>query len=121
MLDYSGGTSYIENHPMSQTAQFKKHRQPGLEILDNGMILRITWPHRVRSRFHAVWLRDNGQDDKTRDSGNGQKRITLLDIPENTRIESAAINRTGWNWPSTLINGTHSSMRTGCMRIDMTG
>lgn len=40
-------------------------------------------------RYHAIWLRDNAQDEDTRAAGNGQKLITLADIPPNTRIGSA--------------------------------
>ncbi len=40
-------------------------------------------------RFHAVWLRDNAQDAATRSALNGQRLITLLDIPHDTRIAEA--------------------------------
>lgn len=40
-------------------------------------------------RFHAVWLRDNAQDAATRSQGNGQRLITLQDIPPETRIAEA--------------------------------
>jgi gamma-butyrobetaine dioxygenase len=43
----------------------------------------------VRRRFHAVWLRDNAQDPATRSPANGQRLITLLDIPVGTRIADA--------------------------------
>ena len=36
-----------------------------------------------------MWLRDNAQDDETRAPGNGQKLITLRDIPASTNIASA--------------------------------
>ena len=29
-------------------------------------------------RFHAIWLRDNAQDDETRDQINGQRLIACL-------------------------------------------
>ena len=41
-------------------------------------------------RFHALWLRDNAWDDKTRSPGNGQRLITILDIPADTRITEAS-------------------------------
>lgn len=37
-------------------------------------------------RFHAMWLRDNSPDPETRSAGNGQRLITILDIPKDTRI-----------------------------------
>ena len=40
-------------------------------------------------RFHAVWLRDNAQDATTRSPQNGQRLITLQDIPPTTRIAEA--------------------------------
>ena len=46
-------------------------------------------------RFHAIWLRDNAQDAATRASGNGQRLITLRDIPPETRIAAAGIASDG--------------------------
>lgn len=37
-------------------------------------------------RFHAVWLRDNAPDPDTRSATNGQRLITLDDIPLDTRV-----------------------------------
>lgn len=44
----------------------------------------------ARHRFHALWLRDNAQDAATRSPGNGQRLITILDIPAETRIAEAS-------------------------------
>lgn len=44
----------------------------------------------ARARFHAIWLRDNAWDATTRAPGNGQRLITLADIPADTRIAAAA-------------------------------
>ena len=46
-------------------------------------------------RFHAIWLRDNAHDAATRASGNGQRLITLRDIPPETRIAAAGIASDG--------------------------
>jgi gamma-butyrobetaine dioxygenase len=43
------------------------------------------------SRFHAIWLRDNAWDADTRSPSNGQRLITLKDIPQKTKISSAEI------------------------------
>ena len=43
-----------------------------------------------RHRFHALWLRDNARDEKTRSPGNGQRLITILDIPAETRIAACS-------------------------------
>ena len=61
---------------------------------DEGRVLRVDWAGES-SRFHAAWLRDNGQDPDTRDPGNGQKLTTVLDIPEDTRISAAGIDASG--------------------------
>lgn len=42
-------------------------------------------------RFHAIWLRDNATDGATRSEVNGQRLITLWDIPQDTRIAKATI------------------------------
>ncbi|MFZ5708902.1 MAG: 2-trimethylaminoethylphosphonate dioxygenase [Pseudomonadota bacterium] len=43
------------------------------------------------ARYHAVWLRDNAWDPATRAPGNGQRLITLGDIPADTRIVAARL------------------------------
>ena len=48
-------------------------------------------------RYHSTWLRDNALDPKTRDANNGQRLITLSDIPMNTYIESATLDTAGKN------------------------
>ncbi|NVK32159.1 MAG: TauD/TfdA family dioxygenase [Gammaproteobacteria bacterium] len=48
--------------------------------------------HGETMRFHAIWLRDNAQDEHTRVGGSGQRLLTLTDIPNNTRIASAHIS-----------------------------
>ena len=46
-------------------------------------------------RFHAIWLRDNALDAGTRAPGNGQRLITLRDIPAVTRIMAAEVDANG--------------------------
>ncbi|TPJ29542.1 gamma-butyrobetaine dioxygenase [Mesorhizobium sp. B2-8-3] len=58
---------------------------------DDGGTIELGWKDGAVSRFHAMWLRDNALDDKTRSAGNGQRLITILDIPAGTRIGSASI------------------------------
>ena len=64
--------------------------QPTVKVLDDGAALQLTWPG-GSARFHAVWLRDNALDDETRSGTNGQRLITLQDIPTDTRIGETAI------------------------------
>ncbi len=74
-----------------QQASAPESGLPRLDLLDQGRILEVCRAE-GRSRFHAVWLRDNGQSANTRDPSNHQKLITLQDIPQDTILESASIN-----------------------------
>ena len=65
----------------------------GVDILDHGKIVAITRDSGESHRFHAIWLRDNAWDDKTRSPGNGQRLITLGDIPADTVVSEADIER----------------------------
>ena len=62
------------------------------ELLEGGRGLRLTWRNGTTARFHAIWLRDNALDSATRSAANGQRLITLQDIPGDTRISHAAIH-----------------------------
>ena len=48
-----------------------------------------------RARFHAVWLRDNAWDEATRSPGNGQRLITLRDIPSDIAVTRVAVAGNG--------------------------
>ncbi len=61
-------------------------QDPTALIENQGQILRVG-PH----RFHAIWLRDNALDAQTRDTGNGQRLITLADIPHDLSLAEAQI------------------------------
>lgn len=60
-------------------------------LLDGGKALEIGIGGQKR-RFHALWLRDNAQDAATRSASNGQRLITILDIPAATRIAEAQLS-----------------------------
>ncbi|PSJ64213.1 2-trimethylaminoethylphosphonate dioxygenase [Pseudaminobacter soli (ex Li et al. 2025)] len=62
-----------------------------VSVTDDGRTVELVWNDDHRARFHAVWLRDNALDDKTRSPGNGQRLITILDIPADTNIAQAAV------------------------------
>lgn len=62
-----------------------------LSLIDQGNALAITWPSGHTSRYHAVWLRDNALDADSRDANNGQRLISILDVPVETCIESAQL------------------------------
>ncbi|MDB5526678.1 MAG: gamma-butyrobetaine dioxygenase [Rhizobium sp.] len=66
-----------------------------VEILDGGAAIALTSSTGVTCRFHAVWLRDNAWDENTRAPGNGQRLITLGDIPKDTSISAASLGGGG--------------------------
>lgn len=57
----------------------------------SGSFLTLTFDDGSQSRFHAIWLRDNALDPETRDPGNGQRLITIGDIPADTKISTALV------------------------------
>lgn len=63
-------------------------------LIDDGQAIELSWPN-GRARFHALWLRDNALDAQTRSPGNGQRLITILDIPPETRLEDANLSSGG--------------------------
>ena len=58
------------------------------KVIDGGLAVEMVLGGE-RHRFHALWLRDNARDEKTRSPGNGQRLITILDIPKDTKIAEA--------------------------------
>ncbi len=60
-----------------------------VRILDDGRAIELGLDG-GRHRFHALWLRDNAWDETTRSPGNGQRLVTILDIPAETRISAAS-------------------------------
>jgi gamma-butyrobetaine dioxygenase len=66
-----------------------------VDIIGTGRALRVSWSNGEARRFHAIWLRDNALDSKTRSATNGQRLITVLDIPSETVLAAASINAEG--------------------------
>lgn len=64
--------------------------EAAVEVIEGGRALAL---HRSGEsvRFHAIWLRDNALDAATRSPENGQRLVTLQDIPADTRILAAAV------------------------------
>ena len=61
----------------------------GAEIIDGGAAVAVTFQNGITSRFHAIWLRDNALDEDSRDPGNGQRKVTLTELPVDTRVLNA--------------------------------
>lgn len=64
-------------------------------LLDGGQAVHLGWTSGAEARFHALWLRDNAPDAATRSASNGQRLITLLDIPADTRLTAADMSGAG--------------------------
>lgn len=64
-------------------------------LIDGGKAVELFWTSGGSARFHALWLRDNAPDGATRSTGNGQRLITLLDIPAGTRLTAAEVSKGG--------------------------
>lgn len=64
----------------------------GVSILPGSRAITVRFADGTEARFHAVWLRDNGLDGETRAPGNGQRLITIGDIPADTEIVGAMVS-----------------------------
>jgi [2-(trimethylamino)ethyl]phosphonate dioxygenase len=62
---------------------------------DDGAIVELGWNDGTIARFHALWLRDNALDDKTRSAANGQRLVTILDLPPETSVKAVQLTAEG--------------------------
>ncbi len=91
-------------------------RLTSVEVIEEGAALALAWDQGTRARFHAFWLRDNALDAATRSPGNGQRLITVLDLPAESRIATATSDADGglavtfqgqegrYAWPSAWLH-----------------
>ena len=63
-------------------------------IEPGGSLIKLNLDNTIL-RFHAIWLRDNAQDNKTRDPISGQRLIALREIPSETLISDAQVEANG--------------------------
>jgi len=63
--------------------------------IDDGTTVAVDWQDGARARFHAIWLRDNALDPATRAPDNGQRLITITELPEDPRVATASITDAG--------------------------
>ena len=68
-----------------------------VKVIDSGKAVLVTRKDGSSLRYHSTWLRDNANDPKTRDKNNGQRLISISDIPVNTYIKSASLDKKGKN------------------------
>ncbi|MGI9369045.1 MAG: 2-trimethylaminoethylphosphonate dioxygenase [Ruegeria sp.] len=60
-------------------------------VTHDASVVTVEFNDDTCARFHAIWLRDNALDPETRAAGNGQRLITIGDIPAETAISAAKI------------------------------
>jgi len=73
------------------------HSFKSIKVIDSGRSIIPQRSDGSSVRYHSTWLRDNALDSKTRDVNNKQRLITLSDIPINTYIETATLDKAGKN------------------------
>jgi len=73
------------------------HSFKSVKIIDDGKSIILQRADGSALRYHSTWLRDNALDPKTRDIKNGQRLITLSDIPIDTCVKSATLDSKGEN------------------------
>jgi len=73
------------------------HSFKSVKIINDGKSIILQRADGSTLRYHSTWLRDNALDPETRDTNNGQRLITISDIPINTYIETAVLDETGEN------------------------
>ena len=66
-----------------------------VQCIDQGGAIAVTDEFGMTHRFHSVWLRDNSPDPETRSTGNGQKLVSLSQLPGNISVSRAELNDEG--------------------------
>ena len=77
-----------------------------IKVIDSGRAIILRRKDGSSLRYHSTWLRDNANDPKTRDKNNGQRLISISDIPVNTYIKSASLDKKGKN-TKISVKGRH--------------
>ena len=68
-----------------------------VKVINSGKAILLSRKYGAPLRYHSTWLRDNANDPETRDKNNGQRLIAISDIPVNTYIKSASLDKKGKN------------------------
>ena len=66
-----------------------------VKVINSGKAILLSPKCGAPLRYHSTWLRDNALDTKTRDKKNGQRLITVSDIPVKTYIKSVSLDKKG--------------------------
>ena len=64
-----------------------------VKVINSGKAILLSRKFGNSLRYHSTWLLDNSLDDKTRDKKNGQRLISVNDIPIKTYIKSAFLDK----------------------------
>jgi gamma-butyrobetaine dioxygenase len=64
-----------------------------IKVIDQGKAILLSRQDGSSVRYHSTWLRDNANDPTTRDKNNGQRLISISDIPVNSYIKSASLDK----------------------------
>ena len=64
-----------------------------IKVIDSGRAIILRRKDGSSLRYHSTWLRDNSYDPKTRDKKSGQRLISVSDVPINTYIKSASLDK----------------------------
>jgi len=86
-------TKKIRNYLLSNKMSLFK----SVKVINSGKAIILSRKDGSSLRYHSTWLRDNANDPKTRDKNNGQRLISISDIPVNTYIKSASLDKKGKN------------------------
>ncbi len=73
-------------------------------------MLRLSWANGTTARFHAEWLRDNALDPSTRSPVNGQRLLTIDQIPADTVVTAVGITGDGGAVAVTFEPQTHRTV-----------
>ena len=68
-----------------------------VKVINSGKAIILSRKDGSSLRYHSTWLRDNANDPRTRDKNNGQRLISISDIPVNTYIKSASLDKKSKN------------------------
>ena len=62
---------------------------------DDGRVVRLTWSDGRESRYHAIWLRDNGSDPENLNLGTREQNTDITAIPPDIRAAEASVDSAG--------------------------
>ena len=81
--------------PLPATPDFDRYDVPARIVEaaceESGAVLRLVWSDGRRSRYHAIWLRDNAADERNLNPETREQRTDVTALPEAPRIAAAAL------------------------------